>query len=263
MDPRSDLRPLMERDRHDLLVLLGSLSRPQWERPTAAAPWAVRDVVAHVLADDLNRLARDRDGYHGGGRPAPGEPLARFLDRYNADWVAAARRISPPLLVDLLAATSPQVLEFWRGRDLDVLGGPVPWAGPDPAPVRLDCARETTEYWVHQQQIRDATGRPGGTDPQTLHAVLDTFLRAIPLTLADQPGVALTVTTDVGTWHWERAGRGWRPAASVAGGAVLAIDADTLWRLCVRMVEPGEARRRARVDGEPALAALQIVSIIR
>lgn len=25
----------------------------------------------------------------------------------------------------------------------------------------LDAAREYTEFWVHQQQIRDATGRPG------------------------------------------------------------------------------------------------------
>jgi hypothetical protein len=45
--------------------------------------------------------------------------------------------------------------------DLDATGGPVEWAtGSDPAPVWLDVAREYMERYVHQQQIRDATGRP-------------------------------------------------------------------------------------------------------
>ena len=35
------------------------------------------------------------------------------------------------------------------------------WAtGRDPAPVWLDVAREYRERFVHQQQIREATGRP-------------------------------------------------------------------------------------------------------
>ena len=53
-------------------------------------------------------------------------------------------------------------------------------AGPDPAPVWLDCARDFPEYWVHQQQIRAATGRTGNDDPKVVHAVLDTFLRTEP-----------------------------------------------------------------------------------
>jgi hypothetical protein len=54
---------------------------------------------------------------------------------------------------------------MWRDLDLDALGEPVSWAGPDPAPLWLDCARDFTEYWVHQQQIRDATGRPDTGGP--------------------------------------------------------------------------------------------------
>ncbi|MCO1657597.1 maleylpyruvate isomerase family mycothiol-dependent enzyme [Pseudonocardia sp. S2-4] len=252
----------MEHDRAALLDLLRELPPADWRLPTAAAPWLVRDVVAHVLADDLSRLARGRDGHHGNG-PRPGEPLARFLDRFNAQWVEAAQRISPTLLVDLLAAVSPQVLAFWRAQDLDALGEPVSWAGPDPAPVRLDCARDTTEYWVHHQQIREATGRPADTGPATVRAVLDTFLHAVPFTLRDQPGTALRIETELGTWSWERRGAGWARVASTSDGAVLRIDSATLWRLCVRMVEPDQARARSVVDGAAADAVLRIVSIIR
>jgi uncharacterized protein (TIGR03083 family) len=262
MDVRCDLRPLMERDRAALLDLLRALPGADWQQPTAAAPWLVRDVVAHLLADDLSRLARGRDGHPGTG-PRPGEPLARFLDRFNAQWVEAAQRISPPVLVDLLAAVTPQVLAFWRDQDLDALGEPVSWADPGPAPVWLDCARDATEYWVHQQQIREATGRPVDTDPATVRAVLDTFLHAVPLTLRDQPGTALRIESEVGTWHWERGDAGWVRAPATSGGAVLRIDSATLWRLCVRMIEPERARARCVVDGAAAEAVLQIVSIIR
>jgi uncharacterized protein (TIGR03083 family) len=253
---------LMARDRADLLDLLRALSAVEWEQPTAAAPWVVRDVVAHILGDDVSRLARGRDGHQVDG-PGPGEPLPAFIHRFNGQWVDATRRASPRVLIDLLTVTTEQVVTFWASRDPDALGEPVSWAGPGPAPVWLDCARDATEYWVHQQQIREATGRPGGTEPVTLWAILDTFLHAVPLTLADRGGSALTIATDVGSWTWVRSEEGWRRAPAVAGGAVLTIDADLLWRVCVRMVEPDQARTRAHIDGDVAAAVLEMVSIIR
>jgi hypothetical protein len=97
--------------------------------------------------------------------------------------VTAARRISPPLLVELLARTGEQILALWQTVDLDALGGSVWWAGPEPAPVWLDAARDYTEYWTHHQQICEATGRAGLAQPEYLAPVLDTFLRALPHTM--------------------------------------------------------------------------------
>jgi hypothetical protein len=161
------------------------------------------------------------------------------------------------------------VLDHWNGLDLDATGEPVTWAGPGPAPVWLDCARDVTEYWVHHQQLREATGRPGGADPAVVHAVLDTFLRAMPHTLVglDRPdGATLTVAVPGaagGRWSWRSTGSRWWPVDPVGAGTVVTVDADTLWRLCVRMVEPQEARVTVAGDRELADAALQIVSIIR
>jgi hypothetical protein len=75
--------------------------------------------------------------------------LAAFIHRFNDEWVQAVRRVSPRLLLDLLDVPSPQVLALWRDIDLDASSEPVTGAGPDPAPVWLDCARDFTEYWVH------------------------------------------------------------------------------------------------------------------
>lgn len=269
--PKIDARPVFEHDRAVLIDLLKDLPPDEWQRTTACAPWLVRDVVAHLLGNDLSRLARTRDG-HTGNSPQPGEPLPTFIHRFNQDWVAAASRVSPAMLVDLFDTTSPQVLRMWRDLDLDALGGPVSWAGPDPAPLWLDCARDFTEYWVHQQQIRDATGRPDTGGPTVVHTVLDTFLRALPHTLAhreDVEGTVLTVEVDGpggGTWSWRRSGHHWRwTSDSPAAATTLTTDPDTLWRLCVRGIEPHNARERVTVRGNTELAdtALQIVSIIR
>jgi len=59
-----------------------------------------------VLGDHIGRLSRHRDGYP----PPPlrdGEALPAFLDRFNGEWVTAARRISPRLLIDLLHHREP------------------------------------------------------------------------------------------------------------------------------------------------------------
>jgi uncharacterized protein (TIGR03083 family) len=270
--PKIDAREQFAQDRDVLLRLVRELDPDEWELPTAAAPWVVRDVVAHLLGDDLGRLARTRDG-HSLVHPRAGEALPTFLHRINDEWVHATRRLSPRVLVDQLEATSSQVLAMWWDLDLDAVGGEVTWAGPDPAPVWLDCARDFTEYWVHQQQIRDATGRSDPRGPGVVHTVLDTFLRAVPHTVAAQPrpdGATLAVEVGGaggGRWTWRCEGGRWRWAqhADPPTTIVAFPDPDPLWRLCTRMIEPDEARRRVSLSGDEELAAamLRIVSIIR
>src|SRR4051794_21347391 len=99
---------------NELISLLRGLAPEDWERPTVAGAWRVRDVAAHLLDVSLRRLSMHRDGH----RPPPGEPIAgygdlvRFLNRLNAEWVHAAQRLGPRVLTDLLEWTGPQVAAF-------------------------------------------------------------------------------------------------------------------------------------------------------
>ena len=174
----------------------------------------------------------------------------------------------------MLEATTPQVLAFWGSADLDALGEPVSWAGRDPAPVWLDCARDFTEYWVHQEQIREVTDRPPADVPEQVHAVLDTFLRAVPYTLEGcvrTEGTRLTVQVDGrggGRWAWRcQGGDVWCPTGDELdrGTVVRFDDGGILWRLCTRMLTPDEAGHRTTVTGDAELAGrvLQVLSIIR
>ena len=68
----------------------------------------------------------------------------------------------------------------------------VSWAGDETSPNWFDTARELTERWHHQQQIRLATDRPGIMTPELYHPVLDCFMRALPYQYRDQQGEAGT-----------------------------------------------------------------------
>ncbi|RNL82444.1 maleylpyruvate isomerase family mycothiol-dependent enzyme [Halostreptopolyspora alba] len=273
LGPRIEVRDLFAREHEETMALLRDLGAEEWQRPTGCPGWRVRDIAAHVLGDHLNRLARSRDRHPDGPRPRSGEPFPRFIDRLNEEWVATTRAWSPRMLVDLLGHVGPRIVEYWRTVDPDALGEPVTWAGPDPAPVWLDAARDLTEYWTHQQQIRDATGRPGFTQPEVVHPVLDTFLRALPHTLRDVPApegtrLLFTVTgPEGGHWSCEYRDGGWMVDR---GGvrdpeATIELDADTTWRLCTRGITPEEATRRSREHGDARLTAtaLTVLSIIR
>ncbi|GAA2398985.1 maleylpyruvate isomerase family mycothiol-dependent enzyme [Actinomadura vinacea] len=271
LGPAIDARPLFAGQQAAFVALLEDLRPDDWDRATACPGWSVKDIAAHVLGDHVGRLSMLRDGYQVLG-PREGEAFTAFIDRINDEWVTAARRISPPLLIDQLATVGEQVVAYWQTIDPGALGLPVSWAGPEPHPAWLDAARDFTEYWTHHQQICDATGQPGLDDPGYAGPVIDTFMRALPHTLREvsaPEGTSLQVIVTgpgAGAWTCTRGAERWglerRPED--APDASLELDTDTAWRLCTRGIDPGTAAGRARATGDPRLteAALQIVSII-
>jgi len=271
--PAIDVRGLFTPERSAFLDVLRALSPGEWRNATVCPGWSVKDVAAHVLHDDLRRLAAMRDGHVDRPRPEPGEPLASFIDRVNGQWVAAARALSTRQLMELLALTGDQIASMWSTQPLDAEGTPVAWSGMDASPVWLDAAREFTEYWTHQQQIRDATGRPGLTGREFLSPVLETFVRALPYTLRDTAAdagtqVQLTITGDAPMeWTATRDASGWHLGRGTAErpAALVEADGDTMWRLCTRNISPTDARTRVGTRGDPDLTdqILQMVSIIR
>ena len=98
------------------------------------------------------------------------DDFVAFINDLNDVWVKATRRLSPAVLCDLLGFAGRQVCAYFDSLDPYADGGPVEWAGPEPAPVWLDLAREYTERWHHQQQIRDAVGKPGSEGTEILCA---------------------------------------------------------------------------------------------
>lgn len=262
VDTRGLFRPLEE----ELLGLLRSLGPEDWERRATPA-WTVRDVAAHLLDGALRRLSFQRDALP---LPAFDAPVAGFeamraqLDRLNADWILAARRLSPRVLVDLLALASPQLAELMERQDLGARAFfDVDWAGEHQSQAWLDVAREFTERWHHQQQVRLAVNAPLLVGSRWLRPLLAVSVLALPRVYADvpaAPGVAVSLRIlgeAGGSWRLRRGPQAWRleegqpdePAA-----ATISLDQDAAWRIFFKMLVPEEARRLVRCEGEPALA---------
>jgi uncharacterized protein (TIGR03083 family) len=247
LGPPVDLRSRFAPQRDGLLALLASLDAADWQRPTACTGWSVADLAAHVLGDVVGRASGH--AAPAGPRPAAGEPLPVFIDRINEEWVAAWRRADPRLVVSCLRAVGPDHDAVWMRQDLfdDSVG--VSWAGIDPAPLWFDAARDLTEYWVHERQIRDAVGRPVH-DPAALATVLDVFVRGLPYTLARSEPLGVTgfrLVADVPGASWalssEPDGR-WRVTDHPSLGAEapgVEVAAEHLWRRWTRQPDTAGA----------------------
>ena len=267
-----DVLGLFPAERAELLSLLEGLSSDAWARPTACPGWSVHDIGLHMLGNELGSLSRIRDGFRPLA-PRPWEELVPFLNRINEEWVVAARRLSPRVLSDLLRWTGEETQALFASIDPFEPRAVVSWAGPDPAPWWLHVAREYTERWVHQQQIREAIGAPLLHEPRFMAPVLATFARALPWTYRD---VDAAPGTTVGVIFTGPAGSDWSVVRGTDGrwalrggvsddvAATVELDQDLAWRLFVKGVSPEDARPRVMIRDNRALGehALWTVSII-
>ena len=178
--PVLDVRPLLPDERAHLIELLSGLSPEQWSTATSCPGWTVKDIALHVLGEELGWLSRGRDGDTSGllDERVDFREFVHLLDEKNQRWVDGAHGLSSRVVIDLLRWSGDQFDRHLERIDLDEPSSVI-WSGPDPTPRWFDLARDFTERWVHQQQIRDAVGRPELDDAHTA-AVLRTFLWALP-----------------------------------------------------------------------------------
>jgi uncharacterized protein (TIGR03083 family) len=267
---------LFPEERRHLLELFAEFAEEDWNRPTVCPGWTVKDIGVHLLGDDIGYLSGRRDHF---SNPffrdkdmREWKSLVKNLNEANELWVQAAARISPKLLSDLLELTGKQFYAYLQTLDQIAINGVVSWAGPGPALIWLDTAREYTERWLHQQQIRDAVNRPGLKDRRLFHPVLDTFVRALPHTYRDVPVADITVIKFVVTgeagdaWYLVGEANRWSLYKSVelSPAAIVTMDQETCWRLFTKGMRKDEARRQTVIEGDEALGEriLDTVSII-
>lgn len=251
-----------------LLELLNHLTDDDWHRPTVCKGWSVKDIVSHLADGNFRRLATYRDNYF----PAPTVPidsypsLVNYLNQLNQDWVVATRRLSPQLLIDWLEQTGPQVYQLFKELPpFDTAVYSVAWAGEQTSPNWFHIAREYTELWHHQQQIRLAVNQP---DPlmnvDLYYPLLDTFMRALPHTYRNTEAPADTLIkfiitgTEDGVWYLHRNTDRWELVIDVgehSATSVVMIDGRVAWRLFSKGLTPPEAFPYITITGDQRLGS--------
>jgi len=246
-----------------LIELLRSLTPEEWDANTVAPLWRVRDVAAHLLDTALRKLSLVRDGWvveqvRIGSR----QDLAALVNRLNREGVTVYRRLSPPVLIEMMESACMQSAAFHESLDpFAPAAFAVSWAGEQSSLNWFDTARELTERWHHQQQIRQATGRPGIVTRELYFPVLDCFLRGLPHAYRDVAAprgtyVQVEIRGDCGgTWWLRREGAEWMLHAEGAEPAArVAVPEEIAWRVFTKGIDRGAALAQSSIEGDRELA---------
>lgn len=140
----------LTREHAALDAIVEGISEEQWNGPTAAEGWDVKDTIVHLIQSDMAaRLAvTDADGFQAA----------------KADM---ATKGFPGVFGDKQGKTGAEILAWWRDERKQMLDafrsrGPkdrIPWFGPDMSALSFATAR-LMETWSHGQDVADAVGAP-------------------------------------------------------------------------------------------------------
>jgi uncharacterized protein (TIGR03083 family) len=256
-----------------LIELLRSLAPGEWDLQTIAPLWKVRDVAAHLLDTVLRKLSMVRDSccVEPVDIRSP-QDVITLVNRLNREGATVYRRLSPPVLIDMMKLACEQSASFHESLDPFAPSAfAVSWAGEETSLNWFDTARELTERWHHQQQIRLAANRPGIMTPDLYHPVLDCFMRALPHVYRNVEAPAGTVLLlEIagecgGRWFLSRGSTTWDLTQSAGDVACRVIIPETLaWRLFTKGVNRDSARAQIAIEGNRDLGekVLHLTAIV-
>lgn len=258
-----------------LISLLKSLEADDWNKPTVARLWTVKDIAAHLLDANIRMLSFSRDKHIA----APDreiksyQDLVAYLNQINADWIKAAKRLSPTVLTDLLESTGKEYAEHIEKLDPDSIAMfSVAWAGEEISKNWFHIAREYTEKWHHQQQIRKATDRPGIMTKELFHPFISTLLLGLPHTYRNTLAltgtvVRITISSEMGgSWYLLKTKNKWEISTENNGEimAALTMEPDMAWQLFTKSLKPENVLSQEKIIGNYPLAstALNMIAVM-
>ncbi len=242
-------------------TLAQGLADAEWDLPSECPGWTVRDVLSHLIGIERVLL--------GEALPPPLPELPAHVENEvgarNEAWVAPRRsRPGPDVLHEFQEVTARRIAELrsWPESRFDEIG-------PSPVgevPYREFMQVRVMDSWVHEQDIRVATARPGHDSGPAAELSIDRLCAAMPFVVGKQAGapegasvrfelrgpLARRIEVVV------RDGRAKAVAALDAQPTTsLDIDVEVFWRLACGRVDGKAARLAGLVDigGDEALAS--------
>ncbi|MBC7886360.1 MAG: hypothetical protein H7Z13_00615 [Ferruginibacter sp.] len=258
-----------------LIELLTSLKNEEWNLPTIAKLWSVKDIASHLLDGNIRTLSFSRDHYFGEKSPDFNSyaELVAYLNHLNASWTLATKRLSPKLLTEFLAVTGKQYFEHLQTLDpFGISIFSVAWAGQDKSENWFHIAREYTEKFIHQQQIREAVNKPALFTRQLFYPFINTFMFGLPHTyrnVAADTGTTITikVLTDIGgEWSITKTETGWQITETKTASPVstVYINPGIAWKLFSKGIAPEQALSEVKISGDRKMGevSLEMVSVM-
>jgi uncharacterized protein (TIGR03083 family) len=143
----------------DIVELCAGLTADQWNASTECPGWTVFDNVAHMIGTE--RMLAGEQPAAGGDAAATNAPhVKNDIGKANETWIASYRGWDGPKLLDEFRAVTARRLDTLRAMttaEWDAEG----FTPEGPGPYRQFMAIRVFDSWYHDQDIREAIGRPG------------------------------------------------------------------------------------------------------
>ena len=257
-----DVLPLFPKLDSLLIEVLSGLSPEQWHKDTICKKWKVKDIAAHLLENGKKRLSIGLDGYLGFSPEINNQDeLLGHLNNLNAGRVNAYDRLNPAILISQLKTVQEELYLYFK--DLDPAANapfPVSWAGEKISDNRFDIAREFTERWLHQQQIRQAIGAQSLMNRDLYNPFLEVCMTALPYHFKDHiPPINTMILVEIvgdagGTWKMVSGDQKWEfTLAERPADAHVYIDQNIAWMLFSGGIDIYESGQYWQVLGDQNL----------
>ena len=248
--------------------LLAGLSDEDWVRPTPLPGWSVKDVVAHIIGTE-SMLLGDTTPTVDLGAP---DHVRNDIGRLNEAWVVSMADLSGPDVLATFRGHTSRRLDLLR--DMDTAA----WEAEGFTPAGNDSYGRfmrirVFDCWLHEQDIRDSVGCPGGDVGTAVELALDEAAAVMGYVVAKRaaapPGsrVAFDLTGPTARRIFVEVGTEERPRATVVD-ELSGPPTVSLWmptgvfvRLAGGRVDPSTVRDQIDVEGDLELGARIIANL--
>lgn len=242
--------------------LLGELTDEQWRLPSPLPGWSVQDNVAHIIGTeemlageaipdvDIDRTVNDH--------------VRNDIGAFNEQWVESMRAVpSNEVLSRFREVTGARLAALERMTEDDWNAESFTPAGKDTYGRFMQI--RAFDCWLHEQDIRDAVGRPGHETGLAVEVTLDEMAMALGFVVGKKAGAtagqsvtfALTdggaVVRELHVEVGERAAV--VPSLSGPATVVPTMPIGVMTRRCAGRVGPDGLLDQVAIDGELALAS--------
>lgn len=244
-----------------LITLLKSLENNDFNHSTQFSEWTVKDICAHLLDTSIRKLSLERDTYFSPEKVDLNsyDDLINHITNLADRWALAFTGVSTQILIELIMKFQDELYQYLKKQNMsDTSHFSVSWAGEEKSYMWFDIAREYTERWHHQMQIRDALNKEPLYERELYYPVLNTFMRALPYhfrSIKKDKGYVLCVTIDGsagGKWFLE-----WNDEIQLVGSprneinTEIVIPQENAWKIFTRWTD--KSVYKLNIHGEESL----------
>ena len=168
-----------------LAAVCRELSDTEWALPTECPGWDVKDQLSHLIGIEQAIM----------GEPAPewSEPLGEHVKNdfaaTNEPYVAVRRaQAGPAVLSEFVAVTTTRLAQLDALTDAE--WAEIGWSPMGQVPHAEFMTARVYDSWVHEQDVRRALDRPGGSGNAASAISLGRIQDAMPFVVGKKAGCA-------------------------------------------------------------------------